>query len=156
MQSPVDFSVLVFRAPRKESVFLFTTSFAWMGAGPKRPLSSDDRFRRRVCPREPAVCASVMLKERKKSAGTKPGKWLVTMLGLQVRAAQSQDERIQVREVPKLRFRTIECIDPVPRTPSRTPTQESEAPLRSEPESARSFWSLWSARNPHFMRSGGP
>jgi putative transposase len=48
------------------------------------------------------------------------------------------------------------ALDPGPRAPSRTPSQESEAPLRSEPETGERFWSLWSSRNPHSMRSGGP
>jgi len=47
------------------------------------------------------------------------------------------------------------ALDSGPRAPSKTPSQESEAPLRNEPETGVSLSSLWSAQNPHFMRSGG-
>lgn len=48
------------------------------------------------------------------------------------------------------------ALDAGLRAPSKTTSHESEAPLRSDQETGDSSWSLWSARNPHFMRSGGP
>jgi len=47
------------------------------------------------------------------------------------------------------------ALDPAPRVPSN-PSYESEAPLRSACETRESLLSLWSQRNPHFMRLGGP
>lgn len=49
----------------------------------------------------------------------------------------------------------IAALDPGPRAPCKTPSQESEAPLRNDSETGASLLSLWSARNPRFMRSGG-
>ena len=48
------------------------------------------------------------------------------------------------------------ALDTGPPTPSQKPFYESEAPLRSGPDTGASLWRRWSARNPHLMRSGGP
>ncbi len=47
------------------------------------------------------------------------------------------------------------ALDPGPRAPWKNALQEGEAPSRSAGETGVSLWSLWSARNPHSMRSGG-
>jgi putative transposase len=47
------------------------------------------------------------------------------------------------------------ALDPGPRVPSNS-SYESEAPLRSACETRETLLSLWSQRNPHFMRLGGP
>jgi putative transposase len=47
------------------------------------------------------------------------------------------------------------ALDPGPRAPQK-PSYESEALLRTAGETGESLLSLWSERNPHFMRSGGP
>ncbi len=47
------------------------------------------------------------------------------------------------------------ALDPGPRAPWKSPLQEGEAPLRSAGETGVSLLSLWSARDPHSMRSGG-
>jgi len=47
------------------------------------------------------------------------------------------------------------ALDPGPRAPWKTTLQESEAPSRSGDETGVPLLSLWSARNPHSMRSGG-
>jgi len=48
------------------------------------------------------------------------------------------------------------ALDPGPRAPSKTTIQEGEAPSRSAGESGVPLLSLWSVRNPHSLRSGGP
>jgi hypothetical protein len=48
------------------------------------------------------------------------------------------------------------ALDPGPRAPSRAAIQEGGAPSRSPAERRVPLLSLWSARNPRFMRSGGP
>ena len=48
------------------------------------------------------------------------------------------------------------ALHPGPRAPSKTTIQEGEAPSRSAGESGVPLLSLWSVRNPHFLRSGGP
>jgi hypothetical protein len=48
------------------------------------------------------------------------------------------------------------ALDPGPRAPWKNTLQEGEALLRSADETGVPLWGLWSARNPHFMRSGGP
>jgi putative transposase len=59
--------------------------------------------------------------------------------------------------VPRQGFATPTSValDPGPRAPSN-PSYESEALLRSGWETRDSLLSLWSDRNPLFMRSGGP
>ena len=47
------------------------------------------------------------------------------------------------------------ALDPVPRAPEK-PSYESEALLRTAGETEESLLSIWSERNPHSMRSGGP
>jgi putative transposase len=47
------------------------------------------------------------------------------------------------------------ALDPGPRVPCNS-SYESEAPLRSAQETREPLLSVWSRRNPHFMRSGGP
>ena len=48
------------------------------------------------------------------------------------------------------------ALDPVRRAPCGSAGYKSEAPRLIAPETGVSLLSLWSARNPHFMRSGGP
>jgi hypothetical protein len=50
----------------------------------------------------------------------------------------------------------VAALDPGPRAPWKATLQEGAAPSRSADESGVSLLSLWSARNPHFMRSRGP
>jgi hypothetical protein len=47
------------------------------------------------------------------------------------------------------------ALDPGPRAPWKSVLQEGEAPSRSAGETGVPLLSLWSARNPHSMRSGG-
>jgi putative transposase len=47
------------------------------------------------------------------------------------------------------------ALDPGPRAPWKSALQEGEAPSRSADETGVPLWRLWSARNPHSMRSGG-
>ena len=48
------------------------------------------------------------------------------------------------------------ALDPSRRAPCGSAGYESEAPHLIAPDAGVSLLSLWSARNPHFMRSGGP
>jgi hypothetical protein len=48
------------------------------------------------------------------------------------------------------------ALDPGRRAPCKNTFYEGEAPSRSAGESGVPLLSLWSARNPHCMRSGGP
>ena len=48
------------------------------------------------------------------------------------------------------------ALDPGRRAPCNAAGYESEAPRLIAPETGVSLLSLWSARNPHSMRSGGP
>ena len=48
------------------------------------------------------------------------------------------------------------ALDPGRRAPCKNTFYEGEAPSRSAGESGVPLLSLWSARNPHFMWSGGP
>jgi len=48
------------------------------------------------------------------------------------------------------------ALDPGRPAPWKSTLQEGEAPLRRAGETGVPLLSLWSARNPHFMRSGGP
>jgi putative transposase len=47
------------------------------------------------------------------------------------------------------------ALDPGPRAPWKSSFYEGEAPMRSGLETRVFLLSLWSVRNPHFMRSGG-